>query len=291
MPSGKKIKNADKFRSGIIGAGQLAAALYQPLCKIYSLEWILVRNSKRDSLFEGAQIIREINKISNPPNIIILAIGDNEIEEVSLKLSNLFKNKLKGIKIIHCSGILPASILDDCAKFGAVTAKVHPYQTLYSARENILEGAGWGIEADNDKDYFAEFVEALGGKPVFLKPNTDALYHGSAVVASNFMNSLLSLAKEMATMAGIKPEDFQTRIIEETITNNYSEGMDFPLTGPIARADISGIEKHIEALKSRPSALKTYCYLALATTETAKEKGFLSPVQYDKLKLILKKYI
>jgi len=64
------------------------------------------------------------------------------------------------------------------------------------------------------------------------------------------------------------------------------------LTGPIARGDVSTIEKHIFALKEKElSILKLYAELGLKTIPIALEKGTLDEKVSETLQTLFKKAI
>ena len=161
--------------------------------------------------------------------------------------------------------------------------KAHPYQTLFSADDNVLRNASWGIEAASEEQYFMELVKNLGGRPHIIDKKQTVLYHASAVAASNFLNTVLAIARDIATAAGIRAEEFQPEIIKRTIENNLGEKHDFPLTGPIARGDIMSVEKHLDELQSDKILYKSYCHLALATADMAYKSGILTKSKYDEI--------
>ena len=61
------------------------------------------------------------------------------------------------------------------------------------------------------------------------------------------------------------------------------------LTGPIARGDITTIQKHIYALQEKePSLLKLYAELGLKTVPIALEKGTIDETVSETLENLLK---
>ena len=113
------------------------------------------------------------------------------------------------------------------------------------------------------------------------------LYHASAVVASNYLVTLLDLSLSLIKLAGMTGEDALRGLkplIEGTISNVEKMGVQNALTGPIARGDILTIEKHLSEIESKaPRLLSLYRTLGLYTVEIAKEKGSISEAVLKRL--------
>ncbi len=285
---------------GFIGFGKLGSTLCSALANENSILWITDSNTKvkntAHDIFPDVSILSSINEIGYVPDYIFLTVEDSRIEETANALSGHFKEKLKDCIVLHCSGALPLNILKTCKEYGANTGVIHPYQTFYYPQKNLLKGIGWSIRSENKSDELSGLVLELAGIPHILADddNITSLYHCSAVVASNFLNTLLSTSEEIAELAGIPAEKFIPQIVKTTIENNFSQvnnNKDFPLTGPYARADIKTIENHIEALKPHPHLLKAYCYLGLATIEKLRHDKLADEKVLDKMERLIKENI
>jgi predicted short-subunit dehydrogenase-like oxidoreductase (DUF2520 family) len=287
---------------GIIGAGQVGSLLAKFSYLNNRLLWILARNEKRiKNLLELSIpeqfVINSIDQIIELPEIIIICVNDNEIQNVVNNLCDIFGNKLKSKIIFHTSGFLNKDILVECQKFGANTGACHPYQTFYDNKIEILQGIGWGIDCYSETyNQFSEIIKFLRGKPIYLDnctPENKALYHLSAVAASNFLSSVIQLSKHIAAEAGINADDFIPQIATQTLNNsiNCLNKKDFPLTGPYARGDHKAIEKHIQSLGDNQSLIDIYCYSAIATLELSFINKLVDNENYEKIKIILKKHI
>jgi predicted short-subunit dehydrogenase-like oxidoreductase (DUF2520 family) len=289
------------FKCGIIGAGRLGSVLAQALSKKMALKWIVLRSEKsRISVSKiiktDVEIFSSIKKNLSLPDIIILTVGDSKIEQVAVQLANKFGKELRGKYVIHCSGVLPVSVLDSCRKAGAKTACCHPYQTFYESSPETLIDISWGVETRDTYYILENFVKALGGKPLKLsyKDRAEkALYHISAVFASNFLSTVVTGAELIASKAELPWKNFLPRIINTTIENNLkvSDKVLFPLTGPIVRGDVETLRLHINSLSKYPSLLNIYCYLSLATLETAKLNKLLTKQKFGEIKDFLVSYL
>jgi len=77
-------------------------------------------------------------------------------------------------------------------------------------------------------------------------------------------------------------------LIQGNIKNINNIGLPNCLTGPIARGDLSTIEKHIFALKEKESSiLKLYAELRLKTILIALAKGTINEKVNEALKTLL----
>jgi len=296
------IKDQENFSFGVIGAGKLGLTISLELARLERLKWILARSNQSrqnvvDKFYHTAFIRRSIDEIEEIPNMIIIAVSDGSVEEVSNALAKQFGKRLKGKYVIHTSGVLNREVLYACKEAGASVAAVHPFQTFYYDSENIFRDIRWGIEAaDEDYDLFSHFVTFLYGFPIRLTTDSikeKALYHAMAVATSNYMTTIIQLAHKIADSANIDSKEFLPPIAKTTLGNNLRGLADkeAPLTGPIARGDINTLELHILAMKDKPQILKPYCLLGLATVEMAFNAKLIDGQIYSKIKHLLTQHI
>ena len=286
---------------GIVGVGQLGCSLIDGLIDKANIDWILARS---DASFERAKqysqnkvkIVRNMNEIEALPDISLIAVSDNQIEKVSDEFCKAFKSNLKDKHFIHFSGFLGKSMLGNLLKCGAKISATHPYQTLFYPSSKNFFGTGFGVESDDNEIF--DFVTLLGGIPYSMTAEMvekKALYHCSAIAASNFTNVALNFSKLLTIEAGIPAELFIPPIIKKTIENffiqfenTYSDSPDnpskkhgsFPLSGPIARGDAQAVKRHLDLLSFNASYKKIYAHLSLATAELTLLNGLLSDEKY-----------
>jgi predicted short-subunit dehydrogenase-like oxidoreductase (DUF2520 family) len=283
---------------GIIGTGKLGTTLSEALDRLGRLSWVISRSEESVTRVSGrisakVEILSDIRKIDKIPGIIFITTKDSEIEEVADNLADQFHENLDGIIIVHCSGILGLNVLNKCNIEGAITVGAHPYQTFFAMKSEDLNGIAWGIEAKNDVEDLNYLIKELNGKPVLLADETiklKALYHCSAVVASNFLTALLHNSIKIAETAEIQPMDFIKPIVETTIKNvwdNLEQNHKLSLTGPYARGDVGAISLHLNALKAYPQILEIYVNLAKATSQSAYDSGILNFDNYSKIMNLL----
>lgn len=282
-----------KLSVGIIGYGKVGKSLTGAFNSIDVLSAILthsqenvieIKNKHNDKI----SIYSKISEMGICPDYLFLTVPDNAITSVSGEIASHFKEELNTKYIIHTSGINSTDVLADCEKYGAKTAAAHPYQTFFFPSSSILFDIPWGIYTDYYKE-IAGLIKLIRGNPVNLKEIEGfdrSLYHASAVIASNYLNSVIQLAGLVAQKAGISAAEFLSKIIQTTIDNNLNsmqDGIGFPLTGPIARADTVTLKLHIESLKGNETLLKSYCYNGLALAGTAFEFELIDNYEYEEI--------
>lgn len=273
----------------IFGYGKLGRALVIELKAKGLLETIISKNlpnseEAKEFIAEGIRIVPDLKGYKKASEVIILSVPDSVIKSYSYDLVNNLKNDLKGKIIIHCSGAYSDEILGEAEKFDAITASAHPLQTFYEYSPRIFEDIFWVVETK----HFGEVqnaIEIIGGKAIAVSFDTRsrALYHSSAVVASNFLNGIMFLAKQLIVHTGLKPEILRP-LINQTIQNNlyrFNEVDFFPITGPIVRKDFDTIENHLLALENNPFLKEQYLLFGLNLAKIAHSLNFISKEELE----------
>lgn len=283
---------------GIIGTGKVGITLIEYLNSKDILEWVLARSEKSFNIVKtidkNIRIFRNISDIDCFPDYTILAVNDRSIRELSSGISHN-NNDLSGKVFSHCSGTLPKEELISLCENNAIIGAAHPYQTFYEPEKSVLSGVPWGIDTDpQNENIFKEMIKVLSGKPVILNDKAKKLkelYHISAVAASNYMNTIISMSDDILKEINLNPEEILRPIIETTLKNNFKmlrgETSQPPLTGPIIRGDVEIISKHIKALENYPELLIQYKLIGLATLESAYNKQLIGSKPYLKMKEVL----
>ena len=170
---------------------------------------------------------------------------------------------------------------------------MHPLQTFASSKFNAnpFQGITVSIEGESDAVNMAKQITVdLGGSSVTILTEAKTLYHASAVVASNFLVTLLDLAIRLIGEAGVDRQDafnLLKPLIEGTLSNIEKVGARDALTGPIVRGDVKTVEKHIEEIGlKRPELLMLYKTLAFYTIDIAVARGAISESSVQELKRI-----
>jgi predicted short-subunit dehydrogenase-like oxidoreductase (DUF2520 family) len=133
---------------------------------------------------------------------------------------------------------------------------------------------------------------ALDGHWIELKASDKVIYHAAAVIACNYLVTLVKLATDLWQTFDIPPEE-ATRalmpLLRGTLNNIDNVGIPQCLTGPIARGDTGTIKKHLKTLDEvAPAVLSTYRELGRQTIPVALAKGKINEQQVRELEKILR---
>lgn len=279
----------------IIGAGRVGISLALALRKSLPHFRILARSeasSERAVACGVAKecVVRELPEVLDN-TLVAICVPDSSIPQLAEKLAERIRT---GVVVFHISGMLGSDVLAVCARAGAAVCAAHPYQTFFVPTGEFVERYMWGIESQAGAvPWVEDFVGRVGGEYFYLPAigsDSKALYHASAVFCSNFMNTIISLGKSTARMAGIGPERFMPPILRKTLENNINmlSSSESPMTGPIAREDLEAIQKHISVLGSSDAHMRNaYIYLTLAALEDSIRGGFVSDDFYARAKSVL----
>ncbi len=282
------------LKLGFIGAGTIGSAL---ALKLNSQGYPVVAVSSRHhaSAKKLSQAISSCSPVTNNQSVadraelVFITTPDDVIALVASQIA-----WHQGQMVVHCSGADATDILEPARIAGSYVGVFHPLQTFAGAKEAMenMPGSTFTLEAEEPLlGVLQEMAHALGGHWIKLKAGDKAVYHAAAVIASNYLVTLVKLATDLWQTFGV-PKDKATEallpLIRGTVRNLETIGLPQCLTGPIARGDSGTIKKHLEALeKASPDTLATYRELGLKAIPIALAKGRINKQQADELKIIL----
>ncbi len=123
-----------------------------------------------------------------------------------------------------------------------------------------LPGSTWAIAGDERARGAAhDLVNILSGTPLSIAAGRWQHYHAAAVMASNYQVALLDAALELMAAAGVARSAGLAALAPlatNTLANTVALGCEAALTGPIRRGDVGTVLRHMEALRSCPTALQ-----------------------------------
>jgi len=200
-----------------------------------------------------------------------------------------------GQSVVHCSGADSTDILEPAKKLGAQVGAFHPLQTFASVKQAIdnIHGSTFAIEAEEPLlSTLKDMATAVDGDWIELKASDRVVYHAAAVIACNYMVTLVKLATDLWQTFSIPPAKATQALLpllRGDLNNIDTIGIPQCLTGPIARGDTGTIKKHLDALqKVAPALLPTYKELGRQTIPIAIAKGRINEQQAQELQKILK---
>jgi predicted short-subunit dehydrogenase-like oxidoreductase (DUF2520 family) len=283
------------LKLGFIGAGTVGTALAVRLnSKGYQV--VAISSRSQTSAENLARAIKGCHGFNNNQDVvdaselIFITTPDDAIATVVSQVK-----WHPGQSVVHCSGADSADILEPAKKLGAYVGVFHPLQTFANAKQAIenIPGSTFVVEAETPLlDTLKDMATTLGGHWMELKASDKVLYHTAAVIACNYMVTLVKLATDLWQTFSIPPHQATQALlplIQGTIHNIDTVGIPQCLTGPITRGDTGTIKKHLDALqKKAPGLLSIYRELGLQTIPIALAKGRISEEQAKELQTILK---
>ena len=267
----------------IIGRGKVG----QSLTQLFKSIGLSVENIGRDSA-------RQIQSIKQA-DLSIICVNDGAIKTVCEQLSNHFKHNSI---VIHCSGALDSNELNSAKLNDCLIASCHPLNTFPNLESSIARFSntshGSYMYAEGQANALSQllplFVTA-GFKTTTIERSAKPLYHAACVFACNYLTALMDISLETAENAGLERDDFWNSVqplIQSTLNNISSNGIENALSGPIARGDANTIAKHQESLAIYdPSLSMHYASLGIRAIEIAQRKGELNEKDINALRKIL----
>lgn len=283
---------------GFIGAGTVGTALSvslsnkgYPIVAISSRSQTSARNLAR--AISGCPPVGSNQDVADSAELVFITTPDDAIAPVVSQV-----RWHKGQSVVHCSGADSTDILEPARKLGAYVGVFHPLQAFASVRQAIenMPGSTFALEAGEPLlTTLKDMATALGGHWIELKAGDKVIYHASAVIACNYLVTLVKLATDLWQTFDIpRHQAIQALLplIRGTIHNIDTVGIPQCLTGPIARGDTGTIKKHLDALqKVAPGLLSTYQELGRQTIPIALAKGRINERQAEELEAILKEVV
>lgn len=280
---------------GFIGAGTVGTALAIRLSERgYQVVAVSSRSQtsaeKLAQAVNGCRAVDSGQAVADTAELIFITTPDDAIGPV---VSGIQWHN--GKSVVHCSGADSTETLEPARKMGAHVGAFHPLQTFASVKQAIdnIAGSTFAVEAEEPLlSTLKEMATALDGEWIELKASDKVIYHAAAVIACNYLVTLVKLATDLWQTFDV-PQDQATRallpLLRGTIHNIDTIGIPKCLTGPIARGDTGTIKKHINALrKAAPGVLTTYCELGRQAIPIALAKGRVNEQQAKEMQVVLK---
>ncbi len=280
---------------GFIGAGTVGTALAVRL-KGKGYPVVAVSSRSRTSAenlaqaVAGCRVLDSNQAIADNAELIFITTPDDAIAPVASEVQ-----WHPGQSVVHCSGADSVDILQPARELGAKVGAFHPLQTFASAQQAMenIPGSTFALEAEEPLlSTLKDMATALDGHWVELKASDKVLYHAAAVIACNYLVTLVKLATDLWQTFGVPPPQATKALLpllRGTLNNIDNVGIPQCLTGPIARGDIGTINKHLDSLKATaPHLLPTYRELGRQTVPIALAKGRINKSRAQELEALLK---
>jgi predicted short-subunit dehydrogenase-like oxidoreductase (DUF2520 family) len=287
----------------IIGAGRLGNALAIALTSNgYAVVALAARRAAHarkaislsglpsQTLALGAEQLEQLP----PSDLVLITTPDDVIEEIARNFAQLRRTARHRGTFLHTSGALSSAVLAPLAGRGFHTGSLHPLVSVSEpgAGAEALHGAFYCVEGDSVAVRFANsIVHDLNGTAFTIKPESKALYHAAAVMASPHLVALFDLATEMLVVCGIQPKrvrEILLPLVESTLRNLKTTDPKRALTGTFARGDLATVARHLKAMRLErlAEANDVYRLLGKHSLELAEKNG-LKPELAEQIRKLL----
>ena len=278
-----------KINVVILGTGRVGQTLgyFLQRSRRYQVKALWNRTLKRAR--QAAKFIGGPIEIKNDPvraaragEIIFITTSDGVIKKICDTVA--FHNGFTSSRLVlHCSGNFSSAILKSARKLAGVQiGSCHPLQTFARPSESVKNFSGTYCSYEGTRRALPEIkslIKNLKGIPVKINPDQKPLYHIAGVIISNYLVTLLEGGQrflrragfpEKITLPAVKP------LVEGTLKNIYTMGINRALTGPIARGDIVTVKNHLRLIQRKlPHYLPFYVEMGKMTIRIARRKGTL----------------
>ena len=215
--------------------------------------------------------------------LVLLTVTDAAIQPVCEQLA-LAGALMHHPVVAHCSGALDCEVLAAARQAGCPVGSMHPLQTFpdIEAALDAIPGSYFFIEGDARAEIVLEqLVRCLAGHPVRIDPRVKPLYHAAAVMAANYLTTLLDAALQLYQTAGVDRLEARKAVaplVRATVQNVLEKGTAEALTGPISRGDVDTVRRHMEAMGQVDETTRDlYRTLGKRTVEIAARGGTIDP--------------
>lgn len=222
---------------------------------------------------------------------VLLTVPDRVLAEVSMALAGRGAPP-PGCPVLHTAGVQGSEPLEPLHRVGYQVGTLHPLQAVANPITSAerLRGAGYAISGERGALAAARrLVTALEGTPLTVPTARRPLYHAAAVLASNYMVTLLGESVRLLGGTGVDPDDARRVLValaRGSLANVGELGLESALTGPVVRGDVETVHLHLRTLEPRDAAL--YAVLGRRTLERVRRE--LSPETAGELDELFHQY-
>ncbi len=278
------------MRIGFAGAGKVGVSMG----KYFTEHGICVsgyysrnpESSKEAAVFTKTKYYKKLEDVIRESDALFLTVPDGSISKV---YSEIIRSDIEGKALVHCSGALTSSVFSGISLKGAYGYSIHPICAVSDRLTGSQDLSKAYFTIEGDEKYLQDFLDlfhGLGNPMEVIAPEVKVKYHGAAVFASNLVAGLYETASRMLKDCGLS-EEFSGQALLPLFLGNAenisSKGVTQALTGPVERADLETVEKHLQALTGEEREI--YRLLSRQLVKIAERKN--PDREYESLKNIL----
>ena len=188
------------IKLGFIGAGTVGTALSLKLSDAdYSVVAVSSRSQtsarKLAQAIGGCLPVNSNQEVADAAELVFITTPDDAIGRVASQIK-----WHKGQSVVHCSGADSTEILESARQAGAYVGVFHPLQTFADVTQAVenIPGSTFALEAEEPLlATLKDMAAAIGGHWIELKASDKVIYHVSAVIACNYLVTLVKSAADL----------------------------------------------------------------------------------------------
>lgn len=267
----------------IVGCGKVGVTLARHLAAL-GLEPVGFASRRSASAHAAAEaagggsVCREAQEATANARLVLITTPDAAIGPTAERLASR-RGIQSGAVVLHCSGVLPSTVLSAVQRCGAHAGSLHPLQSFAAPMLGVNPFQGIIMAGEGQAAAMAVAREiAAGLEAEFLPIRTEdkTLYHAAAVVASNYLVTLLAVAGRLLQGSGIASDatlKVLLPLVRGTLDNIERRGVAGALTGPIARGDTETVAAHCAKIgQAMPDLRSLYGLLGRHTLPLAQDR-------------------
>jgi predicted short-subunit dehydrogenase-like oxidoreductase (DUF2520 family) len=281
LPQARPRHNTPKQNLIVAGRGNLGRSLVQAMKAAGHRVRLVPARHGQESL----------STVVTADSVVFLAVPDGAVSDYAAGLARM--PLARGVSVVHVSGALGLSTLEPLQPRHAI-GSFHPLQSFPTPRTpDAFQGITVAVDASTPalRRWLALLARNIGARPRHVDDSQRALYHASAVFASNYVIAVVGEGVRVLEAAGWPKADARralTPLVEGVVANLRKVGPVRALTGPIRRGDADTVNRHLTALNHVGTRQEegSYRMLGRITLEIAKEAG-LQPAAAERVKRAL----
>ena len=240
-----------------IGSGNLAWHLAPALDNAgFVVKEVYSRNPRNaEALTERlyqAEVKATLDFSRSDSSVFIIATSDDAIKEIATEI--ILPDEAF---LLHTSGSQPLSVL----QFAAIDhiGSFYPLQTFSKNKRIDFKTVPIFIESPDEATelLMMTLAKAISSNVRKIGSEERKALHVAAVFASNFVDHMLILSKEILERNSLS-FDLLKPLIHETLAKSLALGPENALTGPARRGDLEILDSHIEFLQTDEAVAEIY---------------------------------
>jgi predicted short-subunit dehydrogenase-like oxidoreductase (DUF2520 family) len=187
---------------------------------------------------------------------VFLSVPDDALPEMAHTLAGQ-GSAPGGCAAYHLSGAVSTDVLAPLHHRGYAVGSIHPLQALAHPVTGALRlpGSYFAVSGEPEAVRTAHrILRPIDGRALSIPVARKALYHAGAVVAANFVPTLLAMAGRLLVQAGVPQDealDALLPLVRGALANAEELGLVEALTGPVARGDVETVRIHLHTMEPR----------------------------------------